>query len=225
MSLDSSRLVLDAFDRIADWERSFGPVESHPALEVDADALGEAFDEYLSRMTAPPRGERPGMYPFGHPRYAGQMLKPPHPVALAAYAAAARINPNNHALDGGPPTSEMEKEVVEDLAAMLGLDGALGHLTGGGTVANLEALFVAREETGGKAIAVGQDAHYTHARMAGVLGLEAVSVAGDGDGRIDLDALEDVLRDGDVGTVVLTATTTGLGSVDAVADAIPLCRR
>ena len=222
---DPSTLIAEAHGRIAAWERSFGPVEPHPALEVDADALGAAFDDYVARMTAPPRGERPGMYPFGHPRYAGQMLKPPHPVALAAYAAAARINPNNHALDGGPPTSEMEKEVVEDLARLLGLPGALGHLTGGGTVANLEALFVAREETGGKAIAVGRDAHYTHARMAGVLGLEAVSVAGDGAGRIDLDALEDVLRGGSVGTVVLTATTTGLGAVDPIADAIPLCRR
>ncbi len=221
----STTLIADGFERIGEWERSFGPVESHPSLEVDVDALGEAFEEYLSRMTAPPRGERPGMYPFGHPRYAGQMLKPPHPVALAAYAAAARINPNNHALDGGPPTSEMEKEVVEQLATMLGLEGALGHLTGGGTVANLEALFVARAETGGKAIAVGEDGHYTHARMAGVLGIDCVSVPGDGAGRIDLDALEDALRTGDVGTVVLTATTTGLGAVDPIADAIPLCRR
>ena len=53
-----------------------------------------------------------GNYPFFHPRYAGQMLKPPHPVAAAAYAAAMLVNPNNHALDGGPATSEMEKEVV-----------------------------------------------------------------------------------------------------------------
>jgi hypothetical protein len=25
-------------------------------------------------------------YPYGHPLYAGQMLKPPHPIARAAYA-------------------------------------------------------------------------------------------------------------------------------------------
>ena len=40
-------------------------------------------------------------YPFFHPRYAGQMLKPPHPVAVAAYTAAMLVNPNNHALDAG----------------------------------------------------------------------------------------------------------------------------
>src|SRR6266851_2280056 len=44
-------------------------------------------------------------YPYFHPLYAGQMLKPPHPVARLAYALAMSINPNNHALDGGRATS------------------------------------------------------------------------------------------------------------------------
>src|SRR5690606_12392363 len=39
-------------------------------------------------------------YPYHHPRYAGQMLKPPHPVARLAYALSLWLNPNNHALDG-----------------------------------------------------------------------------------------------------------------------------
>ncbi|NMC60193.1 MAG: aspartate aminotransferase family protein, partial [Candidatus Methanofastidiosa archaeon] len=40
-------------------------------------------------------------YPYFHPLYAGQMLKPPHPVARLAYMLSMWINPNNHALDGG----------------------------------------------------------------------------------------------------------------------------
>ena len=225
MTGETLRLIEQAYARLDTWEAGFGPVEPHPAMQVDAERLGVAMDEFLSRMTAPPRGETPGMYPFFHPRFAGQMLKPPHPVALAAYAAAARINPNNHALDGGPPTAAMEREAVSWLAAMLGFPEAhLGHLTGGGTVANLEALFVAREETGGRCVAVSRDAHYTHARMNGVLGVETVSVEADDDGRMRLDALETALASGRVGTVVLTAATTGLGTVDPIADAIPLCR-
>ncbi|HEX8385119.1 MAG TPA: aminotransferase class V-fold PLP-dependent enzyme, partial [Rubricoccaceae bacterium] len=219
-------LIGQAYRALDTWEAGFGPVVPHPALAVDAERLGVALDEFLGRTTAPPRGEAPGMYPFFHPRFAGQMLKPPHPVALAAYAAAARINPNNHALDGGPPTAAMEKEAVGWLAEMLGFPSdALGHLTGGGTVANLEALFVAREETGGKAVAVSRDAHYTHARMAHVLGVETVMIEADDDGRLRLDALEDALKGGRVGTVVLTAATTGLGTVDPIAEAVPLCRR
>src|SRR5437899_10783139 len=59
-------------------------------------------------------------YPYFHPLYAGQMLKPPHAVARLAYALAMWINPNNHALDGGRATSAMEKEAVAEIAGMFG---------------------------------------------------------------------------------------------------------
>src|SRR6516165_12821768 len=81
-------------------------------------------------------------YPYFHPLYAGQMLKPPHPVARLAYALALWINPNNHALDGGRASSAMEKEAVAALARLFGWETHLGHLCGGGTMANLEALWV-----------------------------------------------------------------------------------
>ena len=229
---DALDLMARGFARLDAWEAGHDSAAlraaPHAALAVDADRLDAALGAFLDRLTAPPRGDAPGNYPFGHPRYAGQMLKPPHPVALAAYAIAARVNPNNHALDGGPPTAEMEKEVVADLAAMVGLPalgaGGLGHLTGGGTVANLEALYIAREETGGATVLASADAHYTHRRMCGVLGLPFEAVATDDAGHLDLGALEARLAAGGVGTVVLTAATTGLGVVDPIAQAIPLCR-
>src|ERR1035441_9583747 len=55
-------------------------------------------------------------YPYFHPLYAGQMLKPPHPVARAAYALAMTVNPNNHARDGGRASTEMEIEAVRGIA-------------------------------------------------------------------------------------------------------------
>jgi hypothetical protein len=48
-------------------------------------------------------------YPYFHPFYAGQMLKPPHEIARLAYMLAMWVNPNNHALDGGRASSAMEK--------------------------------------------------------------------------------------------------------------------
>ena len=193
------------------WER----VPEAAAAAVDAGRLAAAGAEYTERLHDP--------NPFFHPRYAGQMLKPPHPVAVAGYLAAMTVNPNNHALDGGPATGAMEKEVVGDLAAMFRLpDDSLGHLTSSGTIANLEALWVARQLDPGRAVAHSQDAHYTHARMCEVLGVESVPVAADPAGRMDLDALEAVLATGRVGTVVLTAGTTGLGAVDPIAEALAL---
>ncbi|UGS35695.1 pyridoxal phosphate-dependent decarboxylase family protein [Capillimicrobium parvum] len=203
---------------IAAWEGRFGPVEPHPASVPDTDRLEAAWGAFGERMA--------DHYPFFHPRFAGQMLKPPHRVAAAGYLAAMLVNPNNHALDGGPGTTALEVEAVDALADMFGLaQPRLGHLTSSGTIANLEALWVAREMTGGKAVVHSELAHYTHDRMCRVLGVEPRAVAADAHGRLDLDAVEAACRGGDVGTVVLTAGTTGLGAIDRVDEALALRER
>src|SRR5262245_48634314 len=79
---------------------------------LDWSAVERVLDETAQRLQQ--------SYPFHHPLYAGQMLKPPHPVARLAYALAMNVNPNNHALDGGPASSQLEKEAVAEIAAMLG---------------------------------------------------------------------------------------------------------
>lgn len=164
-------------------------------------------------------------FPYQHPFYLGQMLKPPHPIAQLAYTLAMCINPNNHAHDGGRASSQMERECVAQLAAMLGWREHLGHLCGGGTMGNCEALWIAREMTGGKAVAASAQAHYTHARLSGVLGIPFVEVPVQASGRMDADVLESQLRAGSIGTVVATLGTTGLGAVDPLADLVELQAR
>jgi glutamate/tyrosine decarboxylase-like PLP-dependent enzyme len=161
-------------------------------------------------------------YPYFHPFYAGQMLKPPHPVARLAYMLSMWVNPNNHALDGGKASSRMEKEAVEEIARMFGWRTHLGHLCSGGTMANLEALWVSGRLRPGSRIVASQQAHYTHERIAGVLGLSFTSVPCDGKGRMDTVALEETLKSGDVGTVVVTMGTTATGAVDSLAEIIRL---
>ena len=109
-------------------------------------------------------------YPYHHPLYAGQMLKPPHPIARMAYILSLWINPNNHALDGGRASSAMEKEAVSAIAEMFGWKTFLGHLCNGGTMANLEALWVAGKIHPQKTIVASEQAHYTHHRISEVLG-------------------------------------------------------
>jgi glutamate/tyrosine decarboxylase-like PLP-dependent enzyme len=161
-------------------------------------------------------------YPYFHPLYAGQMLKPPHAVARIAYALAMWINPNNHALDGGRASSAMEKEAVAEIARMVGWEKHLGHLCGGGTMANLEALWVAGQIHPGKKIVASQQAHYTHSRISSVLQLEFESIACDRFGRLDMDALKSTLDRGNVGSVVATIGTTATGSVDPLADLLTI---
>src|SRR6266849_1218279 len=161
-------------------------------------------------------------YPYFHPLYAGQMLKPPHAVARLAYSLAMYINPNNHALDGGRATSKLEMEAVAEIAAMYGWKGFLGHLCGGGTMANLEALWVAGQLHPGKKILASEQAHYTHGRFSGVLQLPFETVACDARGRMDAHALAKRLERGDVGTVVATMGTTATGSVDPLPEVLAL---
>ena len=161
-------------------------------------------------------------YPYAHPLYAGQMLKPPHPVARAAYAMAMAINPNNHALDGGRASSAMELEAVAEIAVMFGLPRHLGHLTSSGTIANLEALWIASLTHPGKAIAASAQAHYTHTRICGVLGIPFVAIPVDDTNRIDLAALEGLLQTHSIGTVVATLGTTATGSVDPLEELLVL---
>ncbi len=161
-------------------------------------------------------------YPYFHPLYAGQMLKPPHPVARLAYSLAMYINPNNHALDGGRATSKLEMEAVAEIAAMFGWKIFLGHLCGGGTMANLEALWVAGQLHPGKKIVASDQAHYTHERISGVLHLPFEKVTSDAQGRMDMNALATLAARGDVGTVVATMGTTATGSVDPLPEILEL---
>jgi len=202
--------------RLAD-EFSYLP-EAEPAMPTaeQESAISAVLDETASRL-----GDN---YPYFHPLYAGQMLKPPHPVARAAYALAMAINPNNHARDGGRASSGMELEAVADLAAMFGWSAPyfLGHLTSSGTIANLEALWIAGQIAPGKRILGSEQAHYTHQRISAVLKLPYQGVATDARGRLSLEALDAELRKGDVGTVVVTLGTTAMGAVDPLDEVLTL---
>ena len=216
MGPEDVRLPDALSERLAARAQELLPLGS---LLEDAHAPGPGEREALAELAERLRNT----YPYPDPHYAGQMLKPPTAIAWAAYATAMLLNPNNHALDGGPATAEMEKEAVAQIAAMFGYEQHLGHLTASGTIANLEALWVARELHPDKAIVSGANAHYTHGRVSAVLGAMHETVPQDARGRIELHALAGRLARGGVGTVVATPGTTALGAVDDVGAIADLC--
>lgn len=202
---------------VQELERGF---ETLPACAEEVpgrDRMAAVLQELARRLS--------DNYPYFHPLYAGQMMKPPHPLARMAYTLATWINPNNHALDGGRASSRMEKEAVAEIAGMFGWTAHLGHLTSGGTMANLEALWVAGRLQPGKKIVASSQAHYTHSRITGVLQVPFAEVACDTRGRMDPNALEDLLRQGGVGSVVATAGATAIGAVDPLPEILELRRR
>ena len=167
-------------------------------------------------------------YPYNTAEYAGQMIKPPHPLAQGAHWMTSFVNPNNHALDGGRATSALELECVAALAHMVGFDMHIGHLTSGGTSANLEALWVARSIDPKTTVLANEHAHYTHDRMSEVLGMNFKVIPSNSSGTMDLTLLEkqleDLQRNELKATIVATLGTTGMGAVDPLDQIIPLAK-
>ncbi len=84
--------------------------------------------------------------PWFSPRYMGHMNADTLMISNLAYVMAMMYNPNNCAQESSPTTTVLEIEAGLDLCAMFGYDvqHAWGHITSGGTVANYEGLWVAR---------------------------------------------------------------------------------
>ena len=192
----------------------FKPLDEFSSAPYDMKQLEDVLMQAAERMK--------DNFPYFHPMYAGQMMKPPHPVARLAYMLSLYINPNNHALDGGRASSRMEKEAVQVIAGMFGWDIFLGHLTGGGTMANLEALWVAGQVNPGKLTVASTQAHYTHDRLSKVLGLPFKTVPADRLGKMDMKALRSLLDSEDIGTVVATIGTTATGATDPLPEILRL---
>ena len=119
----------------------------------------------------------------------------------------------------------MECEVVAEIASMFGWETHLGHLTSGGTMANMEALWVSSRIKLGKAIAASDQAHYTHGRISEVLQIPFAPIASDAEGRMDMAALEAALQTGDIGTIVATLGTTAIGTTDPLPEILVLAKR
>jgi tyrosine decarboxylase / aspartate 1-decarboxylase len=207
---ESLGLLIEALGRLENSFQSLPKCDRNPNLE----ALRTVLLEVAERMQ--------DNYPYPHPLYLGQMLKPPTEIARLAYTLSLWINPNNHALDGGRASSAMEKEAVAEIAKMFDWETHLGHLTSGGTMANLEALWVAGNLQPNKKVVASNQSHYTHERICGVLRIPFQSVPCDNRARMDIAALKKLLQENDIGTIVVTIGTTATGSVDPLPEILEL---
>lgn len=140
------RLVLEALRDCVFWRRNFHPEDdiliTEKVKRTDAfqDSHALIRQEFLSMLANLKRD-----VPFYSPRYIGHMLGDQLLPAIAAYFAAMLHNPNNVSLEASPITTQYEFEVARQLAELMGFPNPTwGHLTSGGTIANFEALWVAR---------------------------------------------------------------------------------
>jgi glutamate/tyrosine decarboxylase-like PLP-dependent enzyme len=170
------RLITEALRDHVFWRRNYHPEDGFTILESEkrrdgyAEAVATLTQELLGLLAALKRD-----VPFFSGRYKGHMVFEQTIAAQVGYFAAMLYNPNNVASEISPVTTRLELEVAAELARMIGYDPAAswGHLTSGGTVANFEALWLARS------------VRYLPIAIAGAvdeLGLELPVRRGDGDG-------------------------------------------
>ncbi len=141
------RLLLEAFRDHVFWRRNFHPEDGFQISEQDKRTPAyEASISTLSQELFGLLAELKNGVPFFSPRYVGHMTADLTMASLVGYFATMLYNPNNVAAEGSPVTTRMELEVAAQLAAMVGYDAdrQWGHLCSGGTVANMEALWIAR---------------------------------------------------------------------------------
>ena len=222
---------------------SAGPDRRHlralvEAVELDAagigcrDALREADHLYAEHAVW-----------FHHPAYTAHLNCPVAMPAVAAEAMLAAINTSVDTYDQSLVATYMERRLIDWTVGRIGLTGGDGVFTSGGTQSNLQGLFLARERAlrdldGSRRenlprlrLLVGAAGHFSVARAALLLGLDegaVITVGGDGDGRLDPDAVaREVTRLESAGDVVMavsaTAGTTDRGTIDPLASIARLC--
>ena len=189
--------------------------QADPSRKGNGEKLRSAWENFLKRMDQ--------NIPFPSVRYEAQMLKDPSLPAILAYFYTLLSNPNNHAYEGGPVTTQMEMEVVEQLLKMVGFESGWGHLTSGGSLANMEALWAVRDLRKPGTLVFSKGSHYSWKRIASILKVEGIAeLPVDSRYRMDLDALEKELKTGNVMMVMANLGTTGIGAVDPLEEILEL---
>lgn len=177
----------------------------------------------------------------GHPRFFGYVASPAAPVGAFANLLASALNQNVTSWRSAPAATALERAVVRWLASLVGyVEDSGGLLTSGGSMANLNALFIAhRAKSPGDAsrkglwgagapatVYVSDQAHLSIPKAVDLLGLgrEQVRVVeSDEHFRMNVRALSEMVA-GDRGNglrpfcVVASAGTVNTGAVDPLAE-------
>lgn len=146
------QMLLKVYRDYVFWRRNFHPEDIVAIMPDDQRShTYEAFVSRFQRELFTLLGELKSDIPFYSPRYIGHMLADNSLPALVGYIAAMLYNPNNVSWEASPVTTLLEIQVGRELAGMLGfgttpeeLAATWGHITSGGTLANLESLWVAK---------------------------------------------------------------------------------
>ncbi|HYL38539.1 MAG TPA: pyridoxal-dependent decarboxylase, partial [Bryobacteraceae bacterium] len=139
------------------WRRNYYPSDEIVIPQSMRRKLVDWNDELAQKLTEMLAGLRKH-FPFYSPRYLAHMMSDQTLPSVLGYFAGLLYNPNNVTPEAAPVTERWEFDVGRDMLEMLGYktppepggphearsEFGWAHVTSGGTIANIEALWAAR---------------------------------------------------------------------------------
>ena len=136
------------FEDHSEWRKNYHPEDKEiinrkekrtEDFQESVDRMEDVLKELSIRL-------RSQSLPWHSPRFLGHMNSETLMPAILGYFGAMLYNGNNVAYESSPGTSQMEEEVGEDFAKLMGYqdDIGWGHICADGSIANLEAIWYAR---------------------------------------------------------------------------------
>lgn len=178
------------------------------------------------------------------PRFVNLLFGGRDPAATIAEIIAVLANTPMHTFKAAGAQVLVEQTVLRHMASKVGFDDGEGMFTAGGSLSNLTALVLARNEAEPRAREEGlagdrfavyssEEAHFSIARGMGIIGLGRQNVRTvpiDDAGRMRVDVLQDrIAEDREAGVRPLminaTAGTTILGAFDPLRELAAVARK
>ena len=143
------------------------------------------------------------------------MCTEPHPIAKKAYQLFLSSNLGDPGLF--PGSVQLEKDVINNLAALLHGEGCVGFVVSGGTEANLMALLAARNmsNVSQPEVVLPESSHFSLAKICGLLNLKPIYAGLDNCFRVDPSSVKECISENTI-AIVGTAGTAELGVVDPI---------
>lgn len=159
-------------DRVADAvRRALADDSQKLSLPRELDGAGLGPERAIGLVTPYLRA---GARDLGHPGFLAHMDPPTPWVSWVAALLGASSNQNLLHPDTAPAARGLEATVVGWLAPRFGMGG--GHLVPGSTIANLTALWAARDLCGVKTVVASSTSHLSIRKAAAILGLRYLPV-------------------------------------------------
>lgn len=233
------QLLEQASARLCHW---LGSAASRPPLpgislmpEIEPRLGGLAAEQLLADLEL----VMDGAYNPGHPGALAHLDPPPLAASIVGDLICAGLNNNLLAEELSPSLSRLERSLMAWLGERIGMPAGSGGVpASGGTLSNLMALVIARQERqlgccAAAVVLASADAHVSIGKALAVMGLPPTalqSIPVGPDGGMDAAALEARLhhlaqRGVPVIAVVATAGTTVRGAVDPLPQLAAICAR